>query len=322
MTRKTAVIAVCFVLALACARAEKPIARSTVRLNVNPTITYAPIMIAKAEGYFADEGIDAELVSLDANSAVAAAAAGKIDVLSAGLRSAIFNLMLKGVPLQIVADKGHSDPHGCSAEAFIAPTAMAEQIAAAGGDMRGQRVVLIRGGLAEFLTMRFLAQHGRTQNDVTILQMPQGSAASSRDRIDAVRVTSEPNLSAAVAEGWASVVATSESVAPSHQNSVLLYGKRLLHDDPELGRRFMRAYLRGVRRYNEGKTPRNVAIISRSTKLPPDVIRRACWISFASDGRIDPKNVQPFLDWALAARYLDAPVPVSTWWNPTFLPTR
>jgi NitT/TauT family transport system substrate-binding protein len=183
-------------------------------------------------------------------------------------------------------------------------------------------VVLIRGGLAEFLTMRLLAQHGRTQNDVTILQMPQGSAASSRDKIDAVRVTSEPNLSAAVAEGWASVVATSESVAPSHQNSVLLYGKRLLHDDPELGRRFMRAYVRGVRRYNEGKTPRNVAILSRYTKLPPDVIRRACWISFANDGRIDPKNVQPFLDWALAARYLDAPVPVSTWWNPTFLPTR
>jgi NitT/TauT family transport system substrate-binding protein len=285
-------------------------------------MTYAPIVIAKEEGFFADEGIDAEFVSLDSNSALAAAVAGKIDVLSAGLRSGIFNMMLKGIPLRIVADKGHSEAGHCSADVFIAPTAMAKEIAAAGGDLRGQRLAIIRGGLAEYLTMRLLARHGRTPKDVVILQMPQGTAASTRDKVDAVRLTSEPNVSNALAEGWASVVATSEDVAPGHQNSVLVFGKRLVQDDPDLGRRFMRAYLRGVRRYNEGKTGRNVAIISHYTKLPPDIIRRACWSAFSNDGRIDPKNVQPFLDWALAENYLDGPVPVSTWWNPTFLETR
>lgn len=270
---------------------------------------------------FAQEGIDVELVSLDSNSAVTAAAVGKLDVLSVGLRAGVFNLILKGVPLQIVADRGHSDAQHCSSDAFIAPIALKKQIEAAGGDLRGQRVATIRGGVMEYLTVRLLAMHGRTMNDVVMMQMPQGSAFSSRDALDAVRLVSDPTLSIGLSEGWAGVVATAERVAPGHQMAILVYGKRLLHDDPQLGRRFMRAYLRGVRRYSEGKTERNIAILSRYTKLPPELIRRACWITIANDGRIDPKSVQPFLDWALAEHYLDGPIPMTKWWNPTFLDT-
>ncbi len=306
-------------LFLSCSRHEQPVSAAKVRLNVNPTLTYAPIMIAKDEGFFAQEGIDAEFVSLDSNSAVAAAAAGKIDVLSAGLRSGIFNLIIKGVPLQIVADKGHADPRGCTSDAFIAPIETAKRIEAAGGSLRGERIALIRGGLMEYLTMRLLARRGLRPADVVVLQLPNGTAASSRDKLDAVRLTTEPNLSSAIGEGWAKIVATAGEVQPGHQNSVLIFGQRLLHDDPELGKRFMRAYLHGARRYGEGKTDRNVAILSRYTKLPPEVIRRACWIPISGDGRIDATAVQPFLDWALEQRYLDGPIATSKWWNPTFV---
>lgn len=319
--KRIAIAAGIALLALACQQTEKVVSRAKIRTNVNKTLTYAPIMIAKEEGFFEQEGIDAELVSLDSNSAVTAAAVGKLDVLSVGLRAGVFNMILKGVPLQIVADRGHSDLKQCAAEAFIAPIAQVKEIEAAGGDLRGQRVAMIRGGVAEYLTVRLLAVHGRTTKDVVILQMPQGTNISSRDKVDAVRFISEPTLSAAVSEGWAGIVATSQHIAPGHQNAVLVYGKRLLHDDPELGRRFMRAYLRGVRRYNEGKTERNVAIVSRYTTLPADDIRRACWMAMANDGQIDPKSVQPFLDWALAEHYLDGPIPMTKWWNPTFLET-
>jgi NitT/TauT family transport system substrate-binding protein len=314
------VFALLLLLLVSCARHESPVSRAKVRLNMNPTLTYAPIMIAKDEGFFAQEGIDAEFVSLDSNSAVAAAVTGKIDVLSAGMRSGIFNMIIKGVPLQVVADKGHSDPHaGCSPDSFIAPIATAQRIEAARGNLRGERIAMIRGGLMEFLTMRLIRERGLTAADVVILQLPNGAAASSRDQMDAIRLTTEPNLSGALKEGWAKVVASADEVAPGHQNSVLLFGKRLLHDDPDLGRRFMRAYLRGARRYAEGKTERNVAIVSRYTKLPPDIIRGTCWIPISTDGRIDGKAVQPFLDWALEERYLDGPVAITKWWNPAFV---
>jgi NitT/TauT family transport system substrate-binding protein len=320
--KRIAIAALIALVVLACRKAEVAVPRTKVRLNINENMTYAPIMIAADEGFFADEGIDAELVGLDSNSAVAAAAVGKLDVLSVGLRAGVFNLILKGVPLRIVADRGHSDSRRCDPEAFIAPVAMVKQIQAAGGDLRGQRVSMIRGGVAEYLTVRLLAQHGRTTSDVTMLQTPQGGSFSPRGEIDAVRLVSEPTLSLALSEGWAGVVATSEDVSHGHQNAILVYGKRLLQDDPELGRRFMRAYLRGVRRFNEGKTERNVAILSKHTKLSPEIIRRACWMAFADDGRIDVNTVQPFLDWALEQHYLDGPIAVSQWWNPSYLPVK
>jgi hypothetical protein len=81
----------------------------------------------------------------------------------------------------------------------------------------------------------------------------------------------------------------------------------------------MRAYLRGVARYSEGKTERNVAIISRYTKLPPEIVRRACWPRIAADGAIDPAGVTPFLAWARNAGYMEKDVPLEAWWNPSFL---
>jgi NitT/TauT family transport system substrate-binding protein len=318
--KRIAVVAIALAFFACAKKVEPPATKSLTRvtLNLNPSITYAPLMIAKDEGFFTDEGIDAELVSLDSNSALAAAVAGKLDVLSAGVRSGVFNMIRRGEPLQIVADKGHSTKGDCVQEAFVAPPAMAKRIAAR-GTLRGERLAVIRGGIAEYLIARLLDHYSLSNDDVVLVNLPQGSPVSSRSTLDAIRYVGEPHLSSLVADGAAAVVATPEEVAPGHQSTIIVYGKRLLRDDPDLGRRFMRAYLRGVRRFNEGKTERNLAIISRYTKLPPELIRASCWISIASDGRIDPKAVQPFLDWALEKRYLDGPVETSAWWNPSFI---
>ena len=314
-------IAVLLLLLCACSRevVQQPKAHDRVTMNMNPSITYAPMMIAQDEGFFAAEGIDAEIVSLDSNSALAALAAGKLDVLSAGVRSGIFNMILKGVPMQIVADKGHSQEGPCVYDAFVAPVAMAKRIEKNGGSLRGERVAMIRGGTAEFVTEKLLESRKTAMRDVVVVQMPQGSLVSSRDKMDAVRFTGEPNLSALLADGSSAIVADVQDLAPGIQANVIVFGKRLLRDDPALGRRFMRAYLRGVRRYDEGKTERNISIIAKYTKLPEDIVRRACWTAIRSDGSVDPRSVQPFLDWALGKHYLDAPVPAERWWNPTFI---
>lgn len=296
---------------------KAPASLTRITHNFNPSFTYGALMVAKEEGFFEQEGIELELVSLDSNSALAALAAGKLDVLSTGVRSSVFNLIQRGEPIQVVVGKGQAGST-CGAEAFVAPTAMAKRIAAAGGSPNGERVAIVRGGVAEFLTTQFLARHGLTTADVVAIPMPQGAPAWSRDEIDAVRLVGEPNLSILRSEGATSVVATADEVSPRHQSAFVVYGKRLLQDDPDLGRRFMRAYVRGVRQLNEGKTDRNVEILSRHMKLPADIIRQSCWVATRDDGRIDPRDVQPFLDWALEKQYLDGPV-TRTWWNPAFL---
>jgi NitT/TauT family transport system substrate-binding protein len=306
-------------VSLSCAREERPGPLTPVRMNLSMSMSYAPLVIAKEEGFFTAEGIEAELVTVDTSSALLAANTGELDVFSGAVRAGLFNMILKGIPLRVVADKGHSSDVPCSFDAMVAPVKSAERIRAAGGSLKGERVSVARGGLSEYLLDLLLAQRMTSRSEVQFVDLPQGANASFRQDIDAVRHLPEPHLSDAIREKRVEVIATGEALSPGHQNSVVAYGKRLLHDDPELGRRFMRAYLRGVRRYNEGKTPRNVEILSRFTKLPPDVVRRSCWLTISSDGRIRPDAVQRILDWSRKRGYLDGDIRVDQWWDPRFV---
>jgi ABC-type nitrate/sulfonate/bicarbonate transport system substrate-binding protein len=310
-------------LVLGCRGHEQPTPHkplTKVRTNLNPTLTYAPIMIAKDEHFFEDEGIDAELVRIDSSSSLVALMSGQLDVISGPIRSGIFNVMLRKAPMRVVADRGRLDPSDCAIEAFAAPVKMAERLEARGGDVRGMKFALIRGGFTEFMIDRFLAQRKLTRNDIEYLQIAPGdSTVTAKKSIEAIRYVQEPNLSNGVSKGLYKIIATAESVAPHQQHGVVLYGKRLLSDDPELGRRFMRAYLRGVRRYREGKTRRNVEIIARHTKLPAEIIERSCWIPIAADGQIEMKSMNELLEWSLVHGYLDARIPLDQWWDPRFI---
>jgi NitT/TauT family transport system substrate-binding protein len=299
-------------------------ALTVLKMNLNPNLGYAPLVVASEEGYFAAEGIRVDFVPLDVNSALLALTTGKVDVLSTPVRSGLFNLMARGVPMQIVADRGHAEPGRCSAEAFAATPETADRITRR-KSFKGERFAIIRGGITEYLIDRLLAHEHLTQNDVEFAQLPQGPGGNTEyfrahnQQIDAIRYTQEPTLSNNIASGVSKVVASMEEVAPGVQFGVILFGKRLLHDDPDLGRRFMRAYLRGARKYNEGKTARNVAIIAGYTKLPPDIIRRACWQPISNDARVSVPAMNDFLAWAHKSHYLDADVPTAKWWNPSFI---
>jgi NitT/TauT family transport system substrate-binding protein len=320
-------VAFLLLAALACSReqvttpagAAKPLTK--VRANLNPTITYAPFMIAKDEGFFAEEGLDVELVRVDANSSLMAVTTGGLDVMSGPIRSGLFNVMLRDPRVRVVADRGRLMPRSeCVVEAFAAPVAIAERIKSKHGDVRGEKFALIRGGFTEYMIDAFLTQRKLTRKDISFVQIPPGdSAESAKRQIDAVRYVQEPNLSNGIAKGLYEIVAPAESVVARQQHGLVLYGKRFLRDEPELGHRFMRAYLRGVRRYSEGKTKRNVAIIAAYTKLPEEIIRRSCWLPFAEDGSVDMPSTNALLDWSLAQGYLDAKVPVEKWWDPRFV---
>ena len=311
--------AACF---LTCAPVERTAAGrpalTPVTMNIAPAINHAPIAIAAEEGFFEQEGIEARLVELDLSSTMLAASSGRLDVLSVPLRSGLFNMMLRGLPLQVVADKGHHEPEGCVASALIAPRATAQRVLAS-GNYRGERFALIRGGTIEFTMDLFLRGHGQSLSDVALVQIAMGEQGTSlNSEIDAVRFLSEPELTQQLQGDRYRILTAVKDVQP-YQAHVLLFGRRLLQQEPDLGRRFMRAYLRGVRQYNQGKTVRNVRIVSGFTGLPPDVIRAICWQPIAGDGVVRPEAVLPFLQWARDRGYLEGDVPASRWWNPAFV---
>ena len=81
----------------------------------------------------------------------------------------------------------------------------------------------------------------------------------------------------------------------------------------------MVAYLKGVRRFNEGKTRRNIEILAKYTGLEPALVESACWTPFREDGRIDVNSVLEFQRWALANQLVDKPMTAKEFWDPRFV---
>ena len=110
-----------------------------------------------------------------------------------------------------------------------------------------------------------------------------------------------------------------KKVVPNLQQAFIAYGPTLLDEGPDAGKRFMAAYLKGVRQYNQGKTERNLDILAKHTGLDEELLMQICWPSFRSDGRIGVQGVLEFQAWAVEKRFLDSVVTEDEFWDPSFL---
>jgi hypothetical protein len=81
----------------------------------------------------------------------------------------------------------------------------------------------------------------------------------------------------------------------------------------------MTAYLRGVRRYNLGKTARNVEDLAASTGATAEEIERACWVGLREDGRIHVPTLEALVDWAVSTDRLTRRLAVDEIWEPRFV---
>jgi hypothetical protein len=90
---------------------------------------------------------------------------------------------------------------------------------------------------------------------------------------------------------------------------VLVYGPSLIKSNRDLGLRFMRAYLRSVRQYSQGHTPRNVAVISASLGLDTADVGKMCWPATRADGAINLPSLADYETWAQTTGQFNKSVP-------------
>jgi hypothetical protein len=97
-------------------------------------------------------------------------------------------------------------------------------------------------------------------------------------------------------------------VLPNYMVSFISFGARLLDDDPDLGTRFLSAYLRGVREFVGGKTPKFHDDLAISNGIDPAAARKACRNSLLLDGRIDLDSLDRFIKWGAAKGFCPIPI--------------
>ena len=300
-----------------CSRADLPAASAAprkVRVAMAPHLSSGPLYIAQAEGFFKDEGLDVEFVSaLRTEESLVALVTGDIDVRPGPLHAGFLSAIAQGAKVRIVAGQGQLAANGCTYFAIVLRPGLDGSRAPTIKRMRASQ-----DGAARYIVSRMLAPHGVDVKSIETMRLPEAVMATSLERgsIDAV-AASEPALTrvAKVGKVWTKA----QDVVPGFQWAVIAFGERLLYKDPETGRRFVRAYRRGVAQYLQGKTDRNVAIISAGTGESDAFTREACWLSFRADSRIDWESIAQFQRWANAEGLMEHTLSREQVWDSTFV---
>jgi len=292
-----------------------------VKLLSTRFLSFAPLAIARAEGYFRAQGLDVEMVPLVSSAdAAALLIRGDLDVATGVLKIADFNAIARGAEVRLVADKGHFEPGTCPVSAFVARPGFFDGKGGNGPErIRGARFAVVPLHFMEYALETLLGRSGLTLDDLKLARIPGSTVAEAfgAGSLDLGELT-EPDLSRVVKTGRAVVWKDLQEILSGAQHSAVYFGPRLLGRDRDAGRRFMVAYLQGVRQYNRGKTARNLDILASETGLDRELLGTACWSSIRGDGRIDVASVLEFQKWAVRRKALDAVVPPERFWDPSF----
>jgi NitT/TauT family transport system substrate-binding protein len=297
----TSILLIASIVACAPGPRDGPTGHPRLRVAVQASLGPAPIFIAAAEGYFEDAGLDVELIEMRAvEGRLTAVLTGNVDVTSGLVALADLAAMQAGAPIRMVADRGTlAAGRPCPYLGFVLRPGL--DTATAGPLIR--RASVAREGPGLYLLERLIESRGGVWDSVEMVPLLPSARpeAIGKGMVDLIELP-EPQLPEAMRRGtfWLD----GADVVPGMQWGTIIFGKRLLGVDRELGMRFMTAYRRGILRYNEGKTPRNVAIVSSSTGLDSLGVANACWPAVREDARLNLASIMSYQAWAVRRGFL------------------
>lgn len=293
---------------------------TTVRVAFTPLQAWGPLFIGEAEGFFAREGIKIEWVTFAGGAdTIAVLIQGQLDVGAGAASAGFFNAVAAGGRVRIVADKGHVEP-GFRAVSLVARRGLRVGGPPTVADLKGRKVAVNTvGAIAHYILAKALARAGLRVDDVELVRLPFPSmvAALQQGSIDAA-ILSEPFVTQAIQIGAGTLLVPAGDVAPGEPIAFLFYGPNLLDRSPEVGRRFMVAYLRALRQYVQGPTDRNVRVVAEYTKISSDVVRQGDWFPMYADGHVNINAIRRFQDWLYDLQLIGVRMPVTTLVDPSF----
>jgi NitT/TauT family transport system substrate-binding protein len=215
----------------------------------------AGVYVAEGLGYFTAEGIRVDSINFGqaASQIVPALVSNRLDVADVGINPAMFNAMTRGLGIKVVADKG-STPKGFGFTSIVVRKALAGQIKGP-ADLKGRTIAMTPPGLGTsngFALQAYLARAHLTPADVHIqpIAFPAQPAALTNGAVP-VAMMAEPFATEVVLHGIGVRLATNDQIVPDQQIAALAYAGQFVSKHPGLAEKFMIAYIKGIRTYDE-----------------------------------------------------------------------
>ena len=233
------------------AQAAEPVA---VNAGITNVIADVGLFIADKRGYFAAENLKVRFVPFDAAARmIAPLASGELEVGGGGISAGLFNAVARGLGVKIVADKSTSAPGLGNGALIVRKDLLDSGRYKSVKDLKGLKLAVPAPGTGTSTSInRYLSTARLSIADVELvyLSFPQMVPALQNNGVDAAFLV-EPSLTAVEASGAAVRIARDDEMFPNHQIAVMLYSGRFIKSSRDAAVRFMRAYLRGTRDYND-----------------------------------------------------------------------
>ncbi len=231
-------IAALAALALGLAGLTGQAAAATFKLAHSTWVGYGPLFVAKEKGYFKEEGVDLELVTMeDVKVRFAALAGGKIDALATTVDTMPLYLKPDGpVYKYLFAVDDSKGGDGVVANKDI------ETIA----ELKGKKVAFTEGSVSQFYINVLLQEAGLSESDIEVINMTAGDAGSAfvTGKVDAA-VTWEPWLTRGKQSEHGHVLHDS-SRKPGLITDVVLASEDVIKSRKEEIKAIYRAWVRAV----------------------------------------------------------------------------
>ena len=213
---------------------------------------------------------------------------GQLDVGAGTVAASLYNAVAQNITIRAVADKG-SMRQGYGFSGLL----VRKDLVDSGryktyADLKGMKLAVGTFGSANASAMNeALKKGGLKWSDaasIVALVFPQHIVAYQNKAIDA-SMTNEPTSTTAVQNGLAVRVAGNDEIYPSQQTAVVLYSENFARQRPQIAQKFMRAYVRAVRDYNDALQDGHIAGPHAASGAPADKLvelhgpaaRRPAW---------------------------------------------
>jgi NitT/TauT family transport system substrate-binding protein len=293
-----------------------------VKVGINNVVSDIVFHIAEQRGFFAEQKLKIEFIPFDSGPRmIAPLGVGQIDVGGGASSAGLYNAVARGIDVKIVADKG-STPRGYD----YMPLIVRKDLVDSGkvksfADLKGLKIAAAGPGSATNSKLNLaLTKGGLTYKDSQNVNMsyPQQIAALTSKAIDA-SITTEPLATQAI-NGGVAVRLSDDTLYPSQQVAVLLYGSDLITKRRDVAERFMIAYVKAARVYNDATKGGHfdgpgadavVDLIMKTTGLKdPALVKSMIPNGISPDGAVNKVSLADDLTFFVAEGLIEKPVKV------------
>ena len=277
---------------------------TTVKVGMKQAVSDAGILIGMAKGYYKDLGITIEPIQFNSGQEmINQLAAGQLDVGATVSASGLLNAMSRDIPVKIVADKGINVP-GKGYYRLVIRKDLVDSLKDY-SDLKGKRIAIVgTASLDEIALSRVLQKANLTTQDIdlqVIRSFPDMLVSLSNKSIDAAMVI-EPFIVQGIEKGILDPWKDPAEYDPDAQTALLVFGTSLTKN-PDVANRFMTAYIKALRDYNDAffkdlNKAEIVSILSRySVVKDPQLYDKMFPTGLNPDGYVRTKGIEMDLAW-------------------------